>query len=72
MVFILCCISRGLEFLSINHTSVYKNFESKVFKNKKFVGEISSNWPNDFLEIDVYKILESRWELSLTILQCTY
>ena len=46
-MFILCSISDGLEFLSVNHTSIYENPESKVFKNIKFLGEISNNWPND-------------------------
>ena len=36
-MFILPSISRGLEFLSVNHTSMYENPELKVFeKNKTF------------------------------------
>ena len=32
-MFILSSISSELELLSVNHTSIYKNSESKVFKN---------------------------------------
>ena len=32
-MFVLSSISSGLEFWSVNHTSVYENSESKVFKN---------------------------------------
>ena len=42
-MFILSSISSGLEFLSVNHTSIYENSELKIFKNKTFFGEISSN-----------------------------
>ena len=46
-MFILSSISNGLEFWSVNHTSIYENSESKVFKSIKFLGEISNNWPKD-------------------------
>ena len=36
-------ISSGLEFLSVNHTSIYGNSELKVFKNIFFGGKISNN-----------------------------
>ena len=58
-MFILSSLSSGLEFWSLNHTSMYENADSKVFKNIKFLGEISSNWPNDLLKTNVYKTLES-------------
>ena len=45
-MFILSSISRGLEFWSVDHTSIYKNSESIVVKNITFPGEISNNWPN--------------------------
>ena len=70
-MFILSSISKSLEFWSANLTSIYENSELKVFKNIIFFGEISSNWPNDLLELIVYKTLESHWWLLLTILQCT-
>ena len=54
MIFILSSIPSGLEFWSVNHTSIYENSESKVFKNIRFLGEISSDWPNDLLGINVY------------------
>ena len=38
---ILSSISAGLELWSVNHTSRYENSESKVFKNVKFLGEMS-------------------------------
>ena len=62
MIFILSSFSGGLEFWSVNHTSMYENLKMKmvkVFKNIKFFGEISSNWPNDLLGTNVYKTLES-------------
>ena len=40
-MFILCSISRGLEFESVNHTAIYENSESNVFKYIKFSGKIS-------------------------------
>ena len=40
---ILSFISIGLEFGSVNHTSIYENSESKVFKTITFFGEISNN-----------------------------
>ena len=46
---ILSSVSSGLEFRSVNHTSKYKNSQLKVFKNIKFLGEISNNWPNNFV-----------------------
>ena len=60
-MFILSSISSSLEFWSVNHTLIYQNSESKVFENIKLLGEISHNWPNDLLGIDVYKTLESCW-----------
>ena len=57
---ILSSISSGLEFWSVNHTSIYENSESKVFKGIKLLGEIY-NWPNDLLGTNVYKTLESCW-----------
>ena len=58
-MFVLSSISWGLEFLSVNHTSIYENSESNVFPNIKFLGEIPNNWPNDLLWTSVYKTLES-------------
>ena len=52
-MFILSSFSRGLEFRPVTHTSIYENPESKVFKNIKFFGEISNNWPNDLLGTNV-------------------
>ena len=60
-MFILSSISSGLEFWLLNHTSIYENSESKVFKNIKFLGEISNKWPKDLLGINVYKTLEFCW-----------
>ena len=52
---ILSSISRGLEFWSVNYTSIYKNCESNAFKNITFSDEISNNWLNDLLGTNVYK-----------------
>ena len=60
-MYILSAISKGLEFWSVNHTSIYENSESKVFKNIQFLCEISNNWPNDLLGINVYKTIEFCW-----------
>ena len=57
-MFTLSTISRGLEFWSVNHTSIYKNSESEVFKNIQFMSEICYNLPNDLLGTNVYKILQ--------------
>ena len=53
MIFILSSISNGLEFLSVNYTSIYENCEINVFKTIKHFGEISSNWPNNILGINL-------------------
>ena len=58
-MFVLSSISSGLEFWSLNITSIYENSEPKVFKNIKSFGEISNNWPNSLLGTNVYKTLES-------------
>ena len=42
-MFILSFISSGLQFLSVNHTSVHENSELKVFENITFLGEIFTN-----------------------------
>ena len=67
-MFILSSISSSLEFWSVKDTSTYENSELKIFKNIKLLGEISNNIPNDLLEANVYKILESCWKSLLTIL----
>ena len=61
-MFILSSLSRGLAFWSVNHTSMCKNSELKVFRNIKFFGKISNNWPKDLLGTNVYKTLESCWQ----------
>ena len=59
---ILSYISRGVGFWSVNHTSMYENSKSNfVFNNVKFSGDISSNWPNNLLETNVYKTFEFCW-----------
>ena len=40
---ILSSVSSGLEFSSVNHTSIDENSELNVFKNIKFLDEISNN-----------------------------
>ena len=54
MLFILSSIYAVLEFWSVNHTSIYENFGSDVFKNVKFLSEISNNWPKDLLRTKLY------------------
>ena len=50
---ILSYISSGLEFWSINHTSIFENSELKKSKKIKFLGGISNFWPSDLLGIIV-------------------
>ena len=52
--------SSGLEFLLVKYTSTYENSELKVLKNKKLLGGISSNWPNNLINKNVYKTLKLR------------
>ena len=59
-MFIVSSISRALKFWSVNHTSIYDNSESNVFKTIKFLGEISNNWPN-LLGTNIYKTLDFCW-----------
>ena len=59
MLFILSFISVGLEFWSVNHTSIYENSDSKVIENMTFSGEIFNKWPNDLLGTNLYKTYES-------------
>ena len=42
-MFILTSISSSLEFQSVKHTLTNENSQLKVFKNIKFLGEISNN-----------------------------
>ena len=57
-MFIVSSISSGLDIWLVNHTSIYENSQSNVFKNIKFLGKISNSWPNNLLGTNVYKILE--------------
>ena len=57
---ILSFISSGLEFWSVNQTSIYENSELKVYKNIKFLGEISNKWPKDLSGTNVYKTLQNK------------
>ena len=54
-------MSSDLEFWPVNETSIYKNSKLKAFKNTKFLGDISNNWPKDILGTNVYKTHESCW-----------
>ena len=45
-MFILSSISSGLEFRSLNHTSIYVSSQLKVFQKIKLLSEIFSNWTN--------------------------
>ena len=69
-MFILSFISNWLKFWSVNHTSIHENSESHFFKNIKFLGEISNNWPKDLLGTNVCKTLQFCWKVLLTTLQC--
>ena len=60
-MFILSSIFSGLEFWSVNHTSIYENTELNFFKNIEFLGEICNNWLNVLLRINAHKTLEPCW-----------
>ena len=45
--------SSGLDFLSVNHTTIYKNSELKGFKSITFLGVIFNNWKNDLLGTNI-------------------
>ena len=60
-MFTLSSINSGLEFWSVNHTSIYENSELNVLENIKCLGEISSIWPKDLLGINAYKTPELCW-----------
>ena len=57
--FILCSISSGLLFWSVNYTSLCENSKLYVFKNVEFVGGISNESPNDLFRMKLCKPLES-------------
>ena len=61
VMYILSSISRGLEFCSVNHTSIYENSESNLCENRTFSGEVSNNWRNDLLGTNVCKTLVFCW-----------
>ena len=48
-MFSLSSVCSGLEFWSLNNTSIYENSKLKFFKNIKFLDEISNNCPDDLL-----------------------
>ena len=61
MILISSSITRGLQFWLANDTSIYENSELNIFKNIRFSGGISNNWPNDLVETNVYKTIEFYW-----------
>ena len=60
-MFILSYLSSGLEFWSVNHTSISEKRWSKLYQNITFLGEIANNLSNDLLIINVYKNIEPCW-----------
>ena len=59
MMVILSSTCSGLQFWSVNHTLLDENFDLKVFKNIKFLGEIFDNWTKDLSGKNLYKTFES-------------
>ena len=57
---ILFSISSGFEFWSVSLTSICENSESKVFRNIKFLGEISSNSTNALLGARLLSLYDNR------------
>ena len=58
-MFMLSCTTRDLGFRSINNASIFDNTELKAFKNIKFLGKISNNWPKDLFGTNVHRTLDS-------------
>ena len=58
---ILSSIFSGLEYWSVNNTSIYENSKLRVFKNINFLDQTSNNWPMNLLGTNEYKTLESCW-----------
>ena len=52
-------INSDLEFWSVNRASMYENPKLYVFRNKKFVGEVTYYCPADLFVTNVYKTLKS-------------
>ena len=65
LMFVLSSFSSGLEFQSVNHTSIYENSELNVFKIIKFLGEISSNWASKLFIRN--KCIQDSWILLIII-----
>ena len=65
-MFILSSVSRGLELRFVNDASIDENSQSNVFKNVKFLGEISNNGPNDFLVSN--RCIQHSWFLFIIII----
>ena len=59
VMFISSSISIGLEYWSVNHTSLCNKTELKVFENRKCLGETSNNRLSDLLGTNVCKTIES-------------
>ena len=70
-MFSLSSISSSSAFSLLKNTSIYENFESRVFLKIKFLGEIFHNKLNDLSEKNLHKTIESFWEPLLTLSQCT-
>ena len=64
LMLILSSASSGLEFWSVNDTSIYRNYELKVIKNKNFLGEIFDNL---LKQITGIKFIQYHW-IMLTLI----
>ena len=56
-MFVLFFTSSDLKLWLGNNTSIYENSDSNVFEIN-FWGEISNNWWNNILRLNVYRALE--------------
>ena len=50
---ILSSLASGLLIWSVSHTSIYENSELNVFRNIKFISEISNNWSKNLFRTAV-------------------
>ena len=62
---ILSSVPNGLEFGSVNHTSIYENSELNVIKNINVLDEISNNWPNKWFIRN--KCIEDSWIMFIIV-----
>ena len=70
VIFTLSSISRGLLFLSVNHTSINENYVFMIFSIINGCGEILINCLNCLSGTNINNTFDACWQSFLTMLQC--